>query len=237
MRCDVIPRLRVVDRSASPDMGEVDDHAETQEDASSEDVDAPIELSRLLELARWLDPQISSDAEHSSRVSRIARDLAEAAGLDGFSVAQATLAGLLHDIGKVIVPRSVLLKPSALNTEEFDWIKLHPSASGRLADRANLGTIASTLRHHHERWDGSGYPQGLAGEQIPLVARVISIADAFDAMLADRPYRNSMTIAEAYRELQAGAGSQFDPELVGVFLTRDLGHSAYDEIDGVADAA
>ena len=144
---------------------------------------------------------------------------------------------IYHDILPPGFPSDNVLFGMTVNTEEFDWIKLHPSASGRLADRANLGTIASTLRHHHERWDGSGYPQGLAGEQIPLVARVISIADAFDAMLADRPYRNSMTIAEAYRELQAGAGSQFDPELVGVFLTRDLGHSAYDEIDGVADAA
>ena len=206
-------------------------------ESETEEVLGPIELSRLLELARWLDPQISSDAEHSSRVSRIAHDLATAAGLDGFLVAQATLAGLLHDIGKVVVPRSVLLKPAALNSAEFDWIKLHPQASGRLADRANLGTIASTLRHHHERWDGSGYPQGLAGELIPLVARVISIADAFDAMIADRPYRNSMTVAEAYRELEQGAGSQFDPDLVAVFLQHDLGNPQLDAPAGVADAA
>jgi polar amino acid transport system substrate-binding protein len=185
-----------------------------------------IDLSRLLELARWLDPQISTDAEHSSRVSRVAIELADAAGLDGTGVAQTTLAGLLHDIGKIIVPRAVLLKPGRLDASEYDTIKRHPTASAQLAERAALPGIARILRHHHERWDGAGYPYGLSGEGIPLVARVLAIADAYDAMLADRPYRNSMTVKEASRELEAGAGTQFDPILVEAFLRRGIGHSA-----------
>jgi hypothetical protein len=164
-----------------------------------------IDLSRLLELARWLDPQISTDAEHSSRVSRVAIELADAAGLDGRVVAQTTLAGLLHDVGKIIVPRAVLLKPGRLEPGEYDTVKRHPSASAQLAERAELTGIATILRHHHERWDGAGYPHGLAGERIPLVSRVLAIADAYDAMLADRPYRNAMTVQQASKELEAGA--------------------------------
>ena len=185
-----------------------------------------IDLSRLLELARWLDPQISTDAEHSTRVSRVAIELADAAGLDGRAVAQTTLAGLLHDVGKIIVPRAVLLKPGWLEPGEYDTVKRHPSASAQLAERAELTGIATILRHHHERWDGAGYPHGLAGERIPLVARVLAIADAYDAMLADRPYRNSMTVQQASKELEVGAGTQFDPVLVEAFLRRGIGHSA-----------
>ena len=185
-----------------------------------------IDLSRLLELARWLDPQISTDAEHSTRVSRVAIELADAAGLDGRGVAQTTLAGLLHDVGKIIVPRAVLLKPGRLEPGEYDTVKRHPSASAQLAERAALTGIATILRHHHERWDGAGYPHGLAGERIPLVSRVLAIADAYDAMLADRPYRNAMTVQQASKELEAGAGTQFDPVLVEAFLRRGIGHSA-----------
>jgi HD-GYP domain-containing protein (c-di-GMP phosphodiesterase class II) len=141
-------------------------------------------------------------------------------------VAQTTLAGLLHDVGKIIVPRAVLLKPGRLDAGEYDTVKRHPSASAQLAERADLTGIATILRHHHERWDGTGYPHGLAGERIPLVSRVLAIADAYDAMLADRPYRNAMTVQQASKELEAGAGTQFDPVLVEAFLRRGIGHSA-----------
>jgi HD-GYP domain-containing protein (c-di-GMP phosphodiesterase class II) len=156
----------------------------------------------------------------------VAIELADAAGLDGRVVAQTTLAGLLHDVGKIIVPRAVLLKPGRLAPGEYDTVKRHPNASAQLAERADLTSIATMLRHHHERWDGTGYPHGLAGERIPLVSRVLAIADAYDAMLADRPYRNAMTVQAASRELEAGAGTQFDPVLVEAFLRRGIGHSA-----------
>jgi polar amino acid transport system substrate-binding protein len=181
-------------------------------------VGASLDLGRLLELARWLDPQISADAEHSTRVSRVALALADAAGLDGRDAALATLGGLLHDVGKVAVPMPILAKRGPLDDGEFDQVKRHPAASGALVVRADMGQLGVILRHHHERWDGRGYPDGLAGTGIPLVSRVLSIADAYDAMLADRPYRASLDAVEARRELEQGAGTQFDPELVDVFL-------------------
>ena len=177
-----------------------------------------LDLARLLELARWLDPQISADAEHSTRVSRVALALADAAGLDGPDVARATLGGLLHDVGKVAVPLPILAKPGPLDEVEYDQIKRHPAASGALVVRADMGHLASLLRHHHERWDGLGYPDGLKGTQIPIVSRVLAIADAYDAMLANRPYRLALDPLEARHELEHGAGTQFDPELVEVFL-------------------
>jgi HD-GYP domain-containing protein (c-di-GMP phosphodiesterase class II) len=181
-------------------------------------VEQALDLTRLLELARWLDPQISRDAEHSTRVSRIALTLADKAGLDGRDAALAALGGLLHDVGKIAVPMPILVKPGPLDDREFDQVMRHPAASGALAVRAELNDLGVLLRHHHERWDGLGYPDRLAGRQIPLVARVLSIADAYDAMLADRPYRAALDAVEARRELELGAGTQFDPELVDVFL-------------------
>jgi polar amino acid transport system substrate-binding protein len=177
-----------------------------------------LDLARLLELARWLDPQISADAEHSTRVSRVALALADAAGLDGPDVALATIGGLLHDVGKVAVPMPILAKRGPLDDGEFDQIKRHPAASGALVIRADMGHLAALLRHHHERWDGFGYPDGLAGTRIPVVSRVLAIADAYDAMLADRPYRHALDALEARHELEQGAGSQFDPQLVEIFL-------------------
>jgi HD-GYP domain-containing protein (c-di-GMP phosphodiesterase class II) len=181
-------------------------------------VGGSLDLARLLELARWLDPQISADAEHSTRVSRVALALADTAGLSGREAALATLGGLLHDVGKVAVPMPILAKPGPLDDLEFEQVKRHPAASGALVVRAHMGDLGTILRHHHERWDGLGYPDGLAGARIPLVSRVLSIADAYDAMLADRPYREALDAVEARRELELGAGSQFDPNLVELFL-------------------
>ena len=134
---------------------------------SERSVGESLDLARLLELARWLDPQISADAEHSTRVSRVALALADAAGLDGPDVARATLGGLLHDVGKVAVPLPILAKRGPLDELEFDQVKRHPAASGALVIRADMGHLAGLLRHHHERWDGLGYPDGLAGTADP----------------------------------------------------------------------
>ena len=112
----------------------------------------------------------------------------------------------------------ILAKRGPLDDVEYDQVKRHPAASGALVVRADLGHLADLLRHHHERWDGRGYPDGLAGSRIPLVSRVLAIADAYDAMLADRPYRLALDALEARHELEKGAGTQFDPGLVEVFL-------------------
>jgi polar amino acid transport system substrate-binding protein len=148
----------------------------------------------------------------------VALALADAAGLDGRDVALAAIGGLLHDVGKIAVPMPILAKRGPLDDREYDQVKRHPVASGALVVRAEMGHLGSLLRHHHERWDGLGYPDGLVGHEIPLVSRVLAIADAYDAMLANRPYRLALDRLEARYELECGAGTQFDPDLVEVFL-------------------
>ena len=127
---------------------------------------------------------------------------------------------LLHDVGKIGVPESILSKPGPLNTEEMRLMRLHPLNGVHIVQQMNFLTddAIDVIRHHHERFDGEGYPDRLKGDAIPLVARVFSVVDAFDAMTTDRPYRKALTIPEALRRLQAGAATQFDPDVVGSFM-------------------
>ncbi|MGX6444798.1 HD-GYP domain-containing protein [Neobacillus sp. K501] len=125
---------------------------------------------------------------------------------------------LLHDIGKVNIPDHILTKPGKLTTEEFEIIKAHPAVGADAVQNVEgIKDCISVIRSHHERWDGKGYPDQLKGEEIPLLARVSSIADAFDAMTSSRSYREAMPVEEAYRRILEGTGSQFDPELVEQF--------------------
>jgi len=122
---------------------------------------------------------------------------------------------ILHDIGKIGVGDSVLLKPTRLSEEEFDQIKDHPRCGARIIDAFNRSSIIlAVVSHHHERYDGRGYPAGLRGVDIPLPARIVNVADAFDATTTNRPYGRTKTYAEAMVELQKGAGTQFDPRVV-----------------------
>lgn len=126
----------------------------------------------------------------------------------------------LHDIGKVKIPESILYKPGRLTDEEFAIIKKHPVIGEEIIKPIpSLQHALPVVRHHHEKWDGTGYPDGLAGDEIPLTARIVGIADAYDAMVSDRPYRKGMPIEEALAELKRGAGTQFDPKLVKAFLS------------------
>jgi GGDEF domain-containing protein len=126
---------------------------------------------------------------------------------------------LLHDVGKIGISERILLKPAALSEEEFAVIKLHPRIGYRLVDRVEaLRPIAPAILHHHERWDGDGYPDGLAEEEIPLEARIVAVADSFSAMTAERPYRKRMSLHQACVELERCAGTQFDPEVVRIFV-------------------
>jgi HD-GYP domain-containing protein (c-di-GMP phosphodiesterase class II) len=126
---------------------------------------------------------------------------------------------LLHDIGKIGITDSILLKPDSLTEEEWVEMKKHPVIGYRIASASpDLQQISSYILRHHERYDGGGYPDGLKGEEIPLLARIISIADAYDAMTSDRPYRQGMPKTRAINELKKNAGSQFDPNLVNIFL-------------------
>ncbi len=125
----------------------------------------------------------------------------------------------LHDIGKVGIPEHILCKAGPLSVDEWTVMRNHPIIGAQIvAPIAFLSEAVDLIRHHHERFDGSGYPDGLAGEAIPLAARIFSVADSFDAMTSDRPYRGAIGIERALEEIRAGAGTQFDPEIVRVFV-------------------
>ncbi len=125
----------------------------------------------------------------------------------------------LHDIGKVGVPEHVLRKPGALDPSEWELMREHPAVGARIVEPIRfLGDAVEIVRSHHERWDGGGYPRGLRGPEIPLAARIFAVADSFDAMTSDRPYREALPLGRALDEIAAGAGGQFDPGVVEAFL-------------------
>ena len=155
---------------------------------------------------------------HASRVTVFAQAMARRIGLDKERLSVLRLGALLHDIGKLTVSPAVLLKHGPLTDAELDQVRRHPAAGVRML--RSLGApreILPSVLHHHERWDGAGYPRGRAGKEIPLEARILAIADSFDAMTSTRPYRSPKTPEDALEELQRCAGTHFDPELVTEF--------------------
>jgi HD-GYP domain-containing protein (c-di-GMP phosphodiesterase class II) len=156
---------------------------------------------------------------HSERVARIAVRLGKEMGLPAAVVSDLYLAGLLHDIGKIGIRDSVLQKPDKLTEEEFDHIKQHPVIGDRLISNIkSLQHLRPGVRNHHERYDGKGYPDGLSGEQIPLQARILAVADSCDAMMAARPYRPGMAPEQIDSIMRGGAGSQWDGDVVAHFM-------------------
>ncbi|MBI1886417.1 MAG: HD-GYP domain-containing protein [Chloroflexi bacterium] len=156
---------------------------------------------------------------HAQRCSWYALRVAQEIGLNHEERSVVSVAALLHDIGKLAVPDQVLLKPGPLTPEEWTCMKEHPRAGVRILQ--HIPSVFSTLPavlHHHEHFDGSGYPDGLAGEAIPAPSRILLVTDAFDAMTSDRPYRKAMSPEEAVEELKRNAGTQFDPDAVAAFL-------------------
>jgi HD-GYP domain-containing protein (c-di-GMP phosphodiesterase class II) len=134
------------------------------------------------------------------------------------------LLSTLHDIGKMSIDAEILLKPGKLSDEEWVEMRKHPEVGFRIAQATSeLMPIAEYILCHHERWDGKGYPQGLIGEQIPFLSRIVAIVDAFDAMINDRAYRVAMTKGEAIEEIRRNSGTQFDPEVTRVFIEKVLG--------------
>ncbi len=155
---------------------------------------------------------------HSTRSSDYAVKVAQRMFLDDESISRVYWATLIHDIGKIAVPREILCKSSKLSPEEFEAVKIHPVVAADLLEKAGLNDIAKIVRHHHERYDGTGYPDGLRAEQIPIESRIISVVDAYDAMTSDRPYRKALSGEKAVEELEKNAGSQFDPLVVKIFI-------------------
>jgi putative nucleotidyltransferase with HDIG domain len=166
---------------------------------------------------------------HSDRVARVAVRLAKELDCDAELLHTLYMAGLLHDIGKIGIDDAVLRKPDKLSQAEFEHIKEHPELGFRiLADIAQLAAVLPAVLHHHEQWDGRGYPMKLVADQIPLIARIVAVADAFDAMSSDRPYRKGMSIEMVNQIFQKGAGQQWDPEVIAAYF------SAYDDIVEIA---
>jgi putative nucleotidyltransferase with HDIG domain len=134
-------------------------------------------------------------------------------------VEQLRFAGLLHDVGKTGIPAEILIKPTKLTAEEMERVKQHAEMGASIVDQIDfLKSLTPVILHHHERWDGKGYPVGLAAEEIPFLARVLAVADSYDAMTSERSYRPKMTASAARRELEAGAGTQYDPRVVAALL-------------------
>lgn len=153
---------------------------------------------------------------HSERVSQYAVALAEQLPeyQDRQKLKHLRLSGLLHDIGKINIPEQILTKPSSLTDEEYEMIKTHTSFGAQMVEKIEgLNGLKNGVLYHHERWDGKGYPTGSKGDTIPLDARILAVADAFDAMTSTRAYRNELSMEEAFQELENGDGTQFDPNL------------------------
>jgi putative nucleotidyltransferase with HDIG domain len=165
-------------------------------------------------IVRFVDAKDPSTANHSETVSALAAAIAAELGLDEITVDQLALSGLLHDIGKIGIPDSLLQAPRALTPIEFETIKSHPALGYSLLEGLGIAPIDEWVLHHHENFDGTGYPDGLVGEEIPLGARIIRVADAFEAMTANRPYRNAQSVEYAIAELRANSGTQFEPTAV-----------------------
>ncbi len=172
-------------------------------------------------LARAVDAKDAYTRSHCQTVSQLAAVVAAELGFEGERLAKLRLAGLLHDVGKIGIPDAILNKPAALTDGEYEVMKSHAQLGYEIVEAAGLSEQAQWVRHHHERIDGRGYPDGIAGEDIPLESRIILVADAFEAMTSDRPYRRAPGREFALAELQRGAGSQFDPAVVDA-LTRVL---------------
>ncbi len=165
------------------------------------------------------DPYTSG---HVDRVTELSLLLAKKIGLKGEELRNVELGAILHDIGKIAIPDSILKKPEKLTEEEYEIIKTHVHHGVRILEPIpGMKGVNLAVLHHHERWDGKGYPMGLKGENIPLIARIITITDSFDAMNSDRPYRKRMPPFLIKKEFLENAGKQFDPELVEIFLEID----------------
>ena len=170
--------------------------------------------------ARSIEAKDSYTAGHCDRVERYAEIIAKHhGGFDSKWIFNLRVAAILHDIGKIGIRGSILCKPGALNEYEHDEIRAHPVIGGRIVRTLYGFDLEPIVRHHHERFDGKGYPWGLKGEAIPLESRIILIADTFDAMTSDRPYRRSMSTTLALAELEKNAGTQFDPYMVSIALS------------------
>jgi HD-GYP domain-containing protein (c-di-GMP phosphodiesterase class II) len=172
----------------------------------------------VLALANAVEARDAYTGKHAERVAAYGLRIAHAAGIEVDP--QVEFGFLLHDVGKVAVPDAILFKPGPLTEQELALMVKHPEIGCEILRHVDfLGDAKVVVRHHHERWDGHGYPDGLAGEAIPVQARVFALADTLDALTSERPYRAAIPFADARRRIRAEAGGQFDPEIVAAYET------------------
>ncbi|HEX6292649.1 MAG TPA: HD domain-containing phosphohydrolase [Herpetosiphonaceae bacterium] len=174
-------------------------------------------LQTIAALAAAIDARDTYTSGHSEQVTKYAVRMAEVMEQTETWIERLRYGALLHDVGKIGVPDSILLKPGALTPEEFERMKQHPITGARIVERV-LDDVRDIIRHHHERYDGTGYPDGLKGEEIPLESRVIAVADALDAMTSDRAYRKGMSVEQAVKILRAGRNEQWQGDIVDVLI-------------------
>jgi putative nucleotidyltransferase with HDIG domain len=190
-------------------------------------------ISTITSLARTVEAKDPLTSGHTERVADIAVLLATELGFDESQLPAVRVGAVIHDIGKIGIPDAILLKPGPLEDEEFEIMRKHPEMSSYIVAELELPAIVKQMvRSHHERYDGGGYPDELVGEEIPLAARILTVADALDAMTSDRPYRKALPLEVARREIAEKAGSQFCPRVVAALLaSMDANPAFWSDLD------
>jgi diguanylate cyclase (GGDEF)-like protein/putative nucleotidyltransferase with HDIG domain len=184
---------------------------------------AELHLRTIEALALAIDAKDHTTHDHLQRVRVYALEIGKEMGLSSLDLEALRAAALLHDIGKLAVPEHIINKPGRLSPEEFEKMKIHPVVGGEILERVNFPyPVVPIVRAHHEKWDGTGYPDGLRGEQIPIGARILTIVDCLDALTSDRQYRRGIPLEEAMQEVVSQAGKQFDPRVVEILQRRYL---------------
>jgi putative nucleotidyltransferase with HDIG domain len=183
----------------------------------AEGPDRAARLRAAASLAHAVDARDAYTGSHSYMVGELAARVARRMGLDSEAIELTRLAGSLHDLGKLAIPEEILRKPGPLNEAERLVLERHPQIGFRMLDSLGVEPVASWVLHHHERWDGAGYPERKGGDEIPLGSRILFVADAYDAMTTDRVYRSKLSHERAMAELERCAGTQFDPTVVAAF--------------------
>ncbi|HZU14622.1 MAG TPA: HD-GYP domain-containing protein [Chloroflexota bacterium] len=185
-------------------------------------------VEAVLKMAESIDYRDTGTYEHSKRIADMTRRLARSLGLTPEHISDIVLASQVHDLGKIGISNDILLKTGRLTDEEYVAMQEHPVIGEEiLRSYSAFRSSATIVRHHHERWDGKGYPDGLKGEEIPLGSRIITVVDSFDAMTDDRVYRKGMSVEDAVQRLKDGIGSQFDPRVCGAFIQMLIDEGVY----------